>query len=80
MRLFDANGLYTKEAAEISEAVKSALMIIMSLHSKVDVRDLTLVVQNAAADATIDYVLERRPAHWVSDSTINVDLSDLSDL
>ena len=79
MRLFDANGLYTREAADISEAVKSVLLELMRVASKFDVRDLTLLVQNAAADATIDYVLESRPNHMKDpiDRVYDVDVSEL---
>ena len=79
MRLFDANGLYTKEAADISEAIKTVLLEMMRLAPNFDVRDLTLLVQNAAADATIDYVLESRPNHLKepAERVYDVDVSEL---
>lgn len=59
-RLFTKGGSYTEQATVISTYVANLIEEAMNLYPDVDMRDLTLVVLNAAQDATTSVALDRK--------------------
>ena len=59
-RLFTDGGAYTEECSVIENKITAAIMDIFSRHTDVDIRDLQHAAMNAAVDAGLCMVLDRK--------------------
>jgi hypothetical protein len=59
-RLFTEGSNYTDLGMQIDSEVQHAVEKVMRRYPNVDIRDLQLIVTNAAMDATVAMVLDRK--------------------
>lgn len=64
MRLFDDKGNYNEQARELDEKLTRAMLNLLrayrSAHRGTDIRDLSLVMQNAVHSATQEFAMEKQ--------------------